>query len=108
MIKNYTPHEVVVYDNDGPRDPYPSCGVARVREIPHLIMHADGIPVLAFSYGEVTGLPDQRPGVFYIVSAFVRKALPYRRDLLSLDTGIQSAVRNDDGVIIGVRRFIGS
>ena len=54
-------------------------------------------------YGEVEGLPDPIPGVYFIVSLMVAQALPERGDLLVPDTGPGSACRDSQGRIVGVK-----
>ena len=55
--------------------------------------------------GDVTGLPDKKDGVLLIVGALIRSACPDRDDLIGPDTSPTGAVRNTDGMIIGVRGF---
>ena len=59
----------------------------------------DGIPVVGISFGEIEGLPEEKEGVYLIVSALVATAgrKQGRRDLL-----IPSRlVRNYEGKIMG-------
>ena len=114
VVRNYTPHDIdVYYDEGNVVVTYPSVGVARVTERKY---HAETIvaqdydddvfiPITYKSFGEVTGLPDDnyengRP-VLYIVSGYVKSALPDRHDLITPD----DPVRNADGKIIGCRGF---
>jgi len=70
------------------------------------------IPVVRVTYGKIEGLPEQPDGNHYIVSHLVLLAawkdnhplLPY---LLVPDTSPESVVRDSDGWILGVRRFVG-
>jgi hypothetical protein hcinC1_00210 len=57
----------------------------------------EGIDIYENIYGEVTGLPEFKEGVYYVVSAMVRQALPHRRDLLSPG----QLIRNEQGQPIG-------
>lgn len=57
----------------------------------------EGIDIYEVVYGEVTGLPKYVEGVFYVVSAMVRQALPGRKDLLSPG----QLIRNEQGQPIG-------
>ncbi len=41
------------------------------------------IPVFRTTFGEVEGLPEPQDDTLYIVSLLVRRARPYRGDLLS-------------------------
>ena len=56
-----------------------------------------GIPLVKGTYGEVTGLPPEKNGVLYIVSALVRAALPDRKDLASP----AKLIRDEKGNITG-------
>jgi hypothetical protein len=114
-VKNYTPHAITLYDDKGEHilAVLPSCGHARVREIPigkekHLTKIL-GVPVIGEEYGEIEGLPprDDEPDTFYIVSLPCFYARGHQRtDLIAPDTGIEGVVRDQDGRIIGVKRFI--
>ena len=114
IVRNYTPHDINVYDDENNVVvTYPSMGVARVTEKKY---HAETIdvrrwngnkfiPITYKSFGEVTGLPNDkyangRP-VLYIVSGYVKSALPDRHDLITPD----DPVRDADGRIIGCRGF---
>lgn len=55
----------------------------------------------------VHGLPEPVPGVAYLVSYRVARAVD-RADVFAPDTGPESAVRGDDGQIRYVRRLIAS
>lgn len=57
----------------------------------------EGIDIYENIYGEVTGLPEFKEGVYYVVSAMVRQALPNRKDLLSPG----QLIRNEAGQPIG-------
>ena len=59
------------------------------------------IPTITSAYGDVMGLPDPAKGVFFIVSAMVRLAVPHRQDVVS-PAGL---VRDDEGKVIGCRQF---
>lgn len=60
-------------------------------------------------YGEIEGLPESEDGIVYIVNFFVLNALRYhgiqRNDCVSPDTAFQSAVRDEQGHVIGIRGF---
>lgn len=57
----------------------------------------EGIDIYEVVYGEITGLPEYVEGVFYVVSAMVRQALPERKDLLSPG----QLIRNEEGQPVG-------
>lgn len=133
-IVNLTPHAVVVeavrpraYEDgsDGPcRVTLPPSGtVARVVERPvdgttfRASLEVDGSLVQVLgptAYGPVEGLPPEEfGGPLYLVSALVAAAVAMswghllhpRGDLLVPDTGPDSAIRNELGQIVAVRRL---
>lgn len=108
---NLTPHPITLRASDGTDTIIPSSGVARVSSTPGVLETISGIPVPVAgptTYGEVTGLPDPEPGVWYVVSAMVGAALHRtRRDVLCPGTGPQDgAVRDDSGRIVAVTRLV--
>lgn len=109
-LRNLTPHPVVLRDAGGTDHTLPSVGVARVTSTPGILREL-GLPVPvadADDFGEVTGLPDPEPGVFFLVSAMVGSAIKGRgrEDVLVPGTGpSDSAVRDEKGRIIAVTRL---
>jgi hypothetical protein len=98
MIKNLTPHAVVICGQTFP----PSGELARVavtlapaKTASHW-HEADGveIPLVSGTYGQVTGLPGPEDDVLYIVSALVRCACPDRKDLGSPAKLVRDAAGN--------------
>ena len=55
-----------------------------------------GIPVIREEFGEVVGLPDPKPGTYYLVSRLVLSACPDRGDLLCP----ARLVRDEEGRIV--------
>lgn len=100
-IINMTPHEVKIVDDEEAliKSFAASGNLARCKTVPVSAGSLDGLPLTKTEYGDVEGLPDQQPDVFYIVSALVRTRLPERKDLLS--PGQQ--VRDDAGRVIGCK-----
>lgn len=107
MVKNLTPHPIVFEGIDGEittiqPEPVP----ARVREVltPKGIVIFNGVSIPRFtpSYGEVTGLPERKADIFYIVSNQVRQALPERGDLFSPC----KYIRNEQGNVIAAEGVI--
>lgn len=99
-LLNLTPHEVTVFvDGVGVVRRYPAAArpvrvpVTRVR-----VGLVDGVPLVRQHYGRAA-LPEERPGIWYIVSALVAAVHPERRDLL-VPTDL---VRSADGTVIGCR-----
>ena len=111
-LVNLTSHDVVIANDAGAeilRIP-PSGIIARIDVRQDVIGHveSDGvtIPVVATVFGELTGLPEPEQDVVYIASTLVaqRAAQLGRKDVVSPDTG-PTAVRDDAGRIVAVRRF---
>lgn len=61
----------------------------------------DHLPLVRRKFGAVSGLPDPKDGVAYIVSQIIADALPERRDLLVP----ADVVRGADGQVIGCKSF---
>jgi len=107
-LVNCTPHSITIADKDGNviRTIEPSGHIARVAVEQREVGTVDGIPVVESVFGQVEGLPDPEPGVVYIVSTPTMLAARQmgRTDVVSPDTG-PSAVRDEQGRIVAVRRF---
>lgn len=120
---NLTPHDLTIYFGD-PRDPatvvavWKSAGVARVEEVTG---ESAGVSVdmqepyggtcvvesVTKSYGSIEGLPDSSVGIIFVVSLVVLQALRgSRQDVYAPDSGPESAVRDAQGKILGVRRLM--
>ncbi len=106
ILLNATPHAIsitrkVTYD--------PSGILARVASISTMIDHPVG-RVEVQQLGDITGLPAERIGVFYIVSAMVlaanKASTQPRNDLVAPATGHKDCVRNDKGLIVSVPHFV--
>lgn len=104
---NLTPHSVKVLTPSGQMVEIPPSGqVARVSTKSTVVGFVDGVPVVQTEYGDVENLPPPENGTVYIVSTIVAQALDGRRpDVLAPDTGPDSAVRNESGHVVAVRRF---
>lgn len=103
-VINLTPHAICVQSGKKTKV-YPGAETpARVSFTQSIAGEVDGFPVSQTHYGEVTGLPDQAPDTFYIVSMVVKAAAPNRTDLLCPDSG--RAIRGADGQIIAVPGFV--
>lgn len=110
MLRNLTPHEVVVLvgDDECIIAPDPA-GPARAAEVETdagwvFVRSGDvgpSVEVTERSFGDVTGLPAPEEGVWLIVSSVVAAAAPARRDLLT-PAGL---VRSDTGAVIGCTHF---
>lgn len=101
-IFNYTPHDVVVMNQEKEvLQTFPSVSVARCTTKQMESGDILGIPVVKQEYGEVEGLPEEKEGVYYIVSFLVQDALPNRKDLIVP----ANLVRDDKGIILGCTAF---
>ena len=102
LLKNFTPHNVVVIVNES-KIVIPSDGIARVTEEknPAPSIDVDGVAVETFvsAFGEVENLPPQEDGMMIIVSALVASAAKGRDDLLVPG----ELVRDDGGNIVGCK-----
>ena len=100
-LVNLTPHAISLHGVDGVKT-LQSEGIARLavtREPrPDVILLDGTFPVVRPTLGAVTGLPDAREGVIYVVSALVAEAVK-RPDVMSPGELIRDAA----GVIIGAR-----
>lgn len=123
MIINLTPHDVNVYntteclvrdgriylrdDEDAEEYPvplrvYPAAKEpARVTYSYEAAGVADGIVISRWTVEEITGLPEPKPGTWYIVSKIVAQACPERDDLLIPGT----MVRDKTDAIVGCNDF---
>lgn len=124
-ICNLTPHAINIYDENGvdivatiePRDPeFPARVSEKITDtgefVPcickmrdHLFAHE--IPVVRKEFGDIFEyLPYPQEDTIFIVSSIVLIALDgSRQDVFAPDTGADSAVRDDSGRIVGVRRL---
>ena len=93
-IINLTPHEITLCGQK-----LPSSGVARVATATQQVDEINGIPVNRLTFGQVTGLPEERKDTIYIVSRIVAEAVKGQRndDIYIVD----KTVRNEQGQIIG-------
>ena len=103
LLKNFTPHNVVIVINESTKIVIPSDGIARVTETKTVApsIDVDGVIVETFisAFGEVENLPPQEEGVMVIVSAMAADAAKDRNDLLVPG----ELVRDNDGNIIGCK-----
>ena len=113
---NLTPHEITVVGEDGePIATFPPSGkVARVQQNAEKIKEVEirgvKIDVVRTEYSEIIDLPEKRENTVFLVSVLVLQALKQRgierNDVVAPDTGPESAVRDEKGNIVGVRRFM--
>ena len=102
MIKNMTPHEIVLCDRDGVAiKTFPSEGLVRLKATTVSAGEVNGFPLTKTVFGEPEGLPEEKGYQWYIVSQLVKTALPHRRDLLVP----AEMVRDSEGKILGCQSF---
>ena len=100
-IINLTPHDVNLLLEDDVIV-FKSEGIARVQQKEVLDEYFDRVPIYKNKYGEVEGLPEEKDGVYYIVSFVVANALKDKRNDLLIVTKTE---RNEKGQIIGCYGF---
>jgi len=106
-IINLTPHDVKLFHNGQEHVFLKSGTIARVTSKSEFSHDVNGFPVHRTSYGEVENIPKPQDGVIYIVALLVAQVLAgTRTDIICPDTGPDSAVRDDKGLIAGVKRFM--
>lgn len=108
QLVNLTPHTINLVAEDGTQLlSLESQGIARVASTTEIVgyLQVDGVavPQTHTTFGEVEGLPEQAPGVGYVVSNMIISALAqqgiHRTDLFT--PGLQ--VRDEQGRVIGCR-----
>lgn len=105
-ICNLTPHAVNLVGDDGDViRTYEPIGLARAEQRSVVCGTLDGIELVKTVFGKVEGLPDYQEGVFYIVSAITANAAKAEGRITADLLIVSDAVRNDQGQIIGCRRF---
>jgi hypothetical protein len=102
VIVNLTPHDIHLYRGDELVETIVSSGTARVSVRSEKVGEIGGFPISKNFYGEIIGLPDPQPGIYYVVSALVAQAAAGRRDDLLV---VNDTVRDQEGRIIGCRGF---
>jgi len=109
-IVNLTPHQITLSapaGNAGHALGFE--GVARVASVPGQLEDLGGVPVPVArptTFGEITGLPDPKPGVVYVTSMMVAQVAK-RPDVLSPGTGpADEPIRNAAGQIKAVTRLV--
>lgn len=82
-IINLTPHDINIVNTElYELQKFKSEGVVRVTTKSVQTGSVGNVPLFSTQYGEVTGLPAQKPNTYYIVSMLVKQACPDRKDLL--------------------------
>jgi hypothetical protein len=107
VFKNWTPHTICVFSASGEQifsvPPEPESIRAEESVIP--AFQIAGIPVVDKSYNPPE-LPDPEENTIHIVSYVVLQAsVKKRHDIVCPDTGPESVVRDENGNVLGVKRF---
>lgn len=102
IIVNLTPHNINLFRGDELIETIKSSGTARVSVCSEIIGEINGFPISKNFYGEIIGLPEPQPGIFYVVSALVAQAAAGKRDDLLV---VNDTVRDEEGRIVGCRGF---
>ena len=121
MIINCTPHDVAIYRtcdcymrdgflylrDDEEEYPEPLHVYQAAKEPARAICvqkpagMADGFLIYRLAHRGIIGLPDPKPGTYYIVSKMLAQASPEREDLILPGT----VVRNGSGDVVGCIDF---
>lgn len=121
MIINCTPHDVSIYnttdccmyngslylregdeEHPEPLSVYPAAKKpARAIYVHRTAGLADGDLIYRMAPREIIGLPDPKPGTYYIVSKMLAQACPERKDLIFPGT----VVRDESGDVVGCIDF---
>ncbi len=109
-LVNLTGHPVRIYGGSGRVTTIPASGVfIRVEEEPRVALRIRGggdlISIVESTFGDVHGLPEQVPGVLYIVSRLVASMAPDRQDLVFPDRAVKNKGMNGSTVLAGCRAF---
>ena len=104
MLVNLTPHNVNILQKDGSFVTIePTAPAARVTAVVTEKVWTGEYFHIAFSFGTVEGLPDQQPGIEYIVSKMCADAAPERTDLVYP----ADCIRDEQGRVIGCKALAG-
>jgi len=102
-IINKTPHPVTIVGEENVIvHTFPACPREELIRLKSETVPAEAINGVATSrtvFGEATGLPEFREGIYYVVSQMVKSAKADRSDLLVP----AEVVRDENGQIIGCR-----
>ena len=82
-LVNCTPHEVNVIREDGTVLSIKASGIIpRCSQTESKVASVNGIAITRQTFGKVVNLPEEKPGVYLIVSRMVAAATEGRKDLL--------------------------
>ena len=84
------------------------------KRVSDIVVDTDGtkditVDLFEYTYGSINGLPKEKNGVYYIVSAMVlsanKESKNPRKDLISPDTNPNGGAIRDGGMIKAITRF---
>lgn len=106
-IKNLTPHAVNIIAEDGSTTATfaPEGAVARATQHAEVVGSLNGVELVSMKFGETVDLPTPQEGIFLIVSVITINAAKAEGRTTSDLLMTADPVRNDEGQIIGCRRF---
>jgi hypothetical protein len=102
-VINLTPHDINVIMEDGTTYVLPKSETpARCSEyVLHTFTDILPVNVVSKKFGDTENLPKYKEGTYYVVSAIVKAANPYRMDLFL----VNDTVRDSEGRIVGCKSF---
>jgi hypothetical protein len=110
ILKNLTPHPLVILCVTGTQRIPQSGDIARVRSEQVALDTVSDVPVFTTRYTQIDGLPEPKEGVTLIVSSLIQHALKQmgidRPDVLSPGTGPNDSSVKEAGRIVAVTRLV--
>ena len=102
-LVNLTQHTIRLFQPDDSYIEIPPSGkVARVTAAPEIVGFVGETAIIYKAYGYTVNLPDPVDNVLYITSSLTAEVVR-RPDVVSPDTTYHSAVRGDNGKMLGVK-----
>lgn len=98
LIVNLTPHPVTIGSVTIDPEDIPARASAKREKIASVKIEGNDNPtsINVVTFGDIEGLPDPKPQIFYLVSRIVAEACPDRKDLLMVD----ETIRDEKGRIV--------
>lgn len=87
-LVNLTPHPINIYKKNGRVIVIPASGriarvITKITGEGHIDLEGIDVPVSIHTMLFVTGLPPKQEGIIFIVSEYVQRFIPARRDIVS-------------------------
>jgi len=110
-VINLTPHNVNVWFGEDhtmsfPRSDNPARIAVTAEPIISIPTQLGDIPVVRNVYGDIHNLPAPEDGVVYLVSIVVLTQCAGRCDVFAPDTSPDGVIRDSEGKIVAVKRFV--